>query len=181
MLEKRRKPYGENGRGECSDGCLLGSQKVNRWEWISPHTRPVTRDEAHNHFKRPLAASRWDKIKGWHCFRHSFCSNCAMKGIDQRIIDEAMEEDEASARAEYLAEFRRDVETFVSLEAVQALVIPDQDELQPIEGVLYRAFVDPSGGSSDSMTQGPETRASTGPPTSTPGARSKRGVIQLGS
>ena len=49
--------------------------------------RAVTRDEAHDHFKRALAGSKWDKIKGWHCFRHSFCSNCAMKGIDQRIID----------------------------------------------------------------------------------------------
>ncbi|MBI2478862.1 MAG: site-specific integrase, partial [Planctomycetia bacterium] len=49
--------------------------------------RPVTRDEAHDHFKRPLAGSKWGKVKGWHCFRHSFCSNCAMKGIDQRIID----------------------------------------------------------------------------------------------
>lgn len=50
-------------------------------------SRPVTRDEAHDHFKRTLAGSKWEKIKGWHCFRHSFCSNCAMKGIDQRIID----------------------------------------------------------------------------------------------
>jgi integrase len=50
-------------------------------------SRPVTRDEAHDHFKRPLAGSKWEKINGWHCFRHSFCSNCAMKGIDQRIID----------------------------------------------------------------------------------------------
>lgn len=49
--------------------------------------RPVTRDEAHDHFKRPLAGSKWEKVKGWHCFRHSFCSKCAMKGIDQRIID----------------------------------------------------------------------------------------------
>ena len=49
--------------------------------------RAVTRDEAHDHFKRPLTGSKWEKIKGWHCFRHSFCSNCAMKGIDQRIID----------------------------------------------------------------------------------------------
>jgi len=48
---------------------------------------PVTRDKAHDHFKRPFAGSKWDKIKGWHCFRHSFCSNCAMKSIEQRIID----------------------------------------------------------------------------------------------
>lgn len=48
---------------------------------------PITRDEAHDHFKRTLAGSRWDKLRGWHVFRHSFCSNCAAKGIDQRIIN----------------------------------------------------------------------------------------------
>ena len=26
-------------------------------------------------------------IKGWHVLRHSFASNCAAKGIDQRLID----------------------------------------------------------------------------------------------
>jgi integrase len=49
---------------------------------------PLTRDEAHDHFKRTLAGTKWEKLRGWHAFRHSFCSNCAAKGIDQRIIDE---------------------------------------------------------------------------------------------
>ena len=39
-----------------------------------------TRTEAHDHFKRTLAKSRWDKIRGYHVFRHSFteddCSHC---------------------------------------------------------------------------------------------------------
>jgi site-specific recombinase XerD len=48
---------------------------------------PITRDEAHDHFKRTLAGSKWHKLRGWHVFRHSFCSNCAAKGIDQRIIN----------------------------------------------------------------------------------------------
>lgn len=47
----------------------------------------ITRDEAHDHFKRTLAGSKWNKLRGWHVFRHSFCSNCAAKGIDQRIIN----------------------------------------------------------------------------------------------
>jgi|ERR1043166_1113533 integrase len=49
---------------------------------------PVTRDEASDHFKRTLAGSRWEKLRGWHVFRHSFISNCAARNIDQRIIDE---------------------------------------------------------------------------------------------
>jgi integrase len=49
---------------------------------------PLTRNEANDHFKRTVAGSKWEKLRGWHIFRHSFASNCAAKGIDQRIIDE---------------------------------------------------------------------------------------------
>jgi integrase len=47
----------------------------------------ISHDEAHDHFKRTLAGSKWAKLRGWHVFRHSFCSNCAGSGIDQRIIN----------------------------------------------------------------------------------------------
>lgn len=47
----------------------------------------LTRDEANDHFHRTLAGSKWDKLRGWHVFRHSFCSNCAARGVDQRLID----------------------------------------------------------------------------------------------
>ncbi|MEM6777731.1 MAG: site-specific integrase [Planctomycetota bacterium] len=49
--------------------------------------QPITHDVAHDHFERTLAESKWSVIRGWHCLRHSFCSNCALKGIDQRLID----------------------------------------------------------------------------------------------
>ena len=26
-------------------------------------------------------------LRGWHVLRHSFASNCAAKGVDQRLID----------------------------------------------------------------------------------------------
>jgi hypothetical protein len=72
--------------------------------------------------------------------------------VDQRIIHDAYRDDEASAAAEYGAEFRRDIERFVSREAVEAVIIPGRFELLPIENTRYRAFVDPSGGTADSMT-----------------------------
>jgi hypothetical protein len=72
--------------------------------------------------------------------------------VPQSVIDEAMETDAASALAEYGAEFRSDIETFVSREAVEACVVPGRRELPRLSGVQYRAAVDPSGGSSDSMT-----------------------------
>src|SRR5262249_55223929 len=49
---------------------------------------PLTTNEAATHFRRTLAGSKWDKLRGWHVFRHSFVSNCAAKSIDQRVIDE---------------------------------------------------------------------------------------------
>ena len=70
----------------------------------------------------------------------------------QSTIDAAIKHDEPRARAEYLAEFRTDVETFVAREVVEACVCPDRHELPPIGSTRYSAFVDPSGGSSDSMT-----------------------------
>lgn len=56
------------------------------------------------------------------------------------------------ARAEYGAEFRRDIESFVSRETIAACVVSDRRELPPIAGLRYVGFVDPSGGSSDSFT-----------------------------
>lgn len=47
----------------------------------------LTRNESNDHFKRTLEGSKWDKLRGWHVFRHSFASNCAAKNIDQRLID----------------------------------------------------------------------------------------------
>ncbi|HZZ27254.1 MAG TPA: site-specific integrase [Pirellulales bacterium] len=47
----------------------------------------LTRDESHDHFKRTLANSKWSRLRGWHVLRHSFCSNCAARGVDQRLIN----------------------------------------------------------------------------------------------
>jgi hypothetical protein len=72
--------------------------------------------------------------------------------VPQPVIDEAMERDPASAAAEYGAQFRSDVESFVNREAVEACVSVGVRERPPLSGVTYSAFVDPSGGSADSMT-----------------------------
>ena len=66
-------------------------------EWLKKHPggpatfcfegQPVTKSQAHDHLKRALGDTKWGKIRGWHVFRHSFISNCALKGIDQRLID----------------------------------------------------------------------------------------------
>jgi hypothetical protein len=82
--------------------------------------------------------------------------------VPQSVIDEAYENDPASAAAEYGAEFRTDVETYITREVVEAAVVQGRYELPPIPGAPYVAFVDPSGGSSDSMTLAIAHRDNTG-------------------
>ncbi len=48
----------------------------------------LTPDEMHDHFERTLAGDKWEVLHGWHTLRHSFCSNCASAGVEQRIINE---------------------------------------------------------------------------------------------
>lgn len=72
--------------------------------------------------------------------------------VPQRLIDEALAQDEPSARAEYCGEFRRDLEAFISRDTLDACTIPRRLGLPPRAGTSYVAFVDPSGGSADSFT-----------------------------
>ncbi len=67
--------------------------------------------------------------------------------VPQEVIDRAYDEDDAAARAEFGAEFRRDVESFITAEAVNAAVVPGRLELPPLEGCSYSGFLDFAGGS----------------------------------
>ena len=72
--------------------------------------------------------------------------------LPQRVVDRALEEDRAKNTAEYLAEFRTDIESsFVPMEVVEAC-LGDYREQMPVPDVMYHAFTDPSGGSADSFT-----------------------------
>jgi hypothetical protein len=72
--------------------------------------------------------------------------------LSQEAIDRAFEKDPVSAAAEYGAQFRSDIEGFVSTEAIDACI--DRGVLErPYERkYYYGAFVDPSGGANDSFT-----------------------------
>ena len=72
--------------------------------------------------------------------------------LPDRVVQRAIERDPAAAKAEYFGQFRTDLEAFIAREVVDAAVIPDRHELPPISSIQYTAFVDPSGGSADSMT-----------------------------
>jgi hypothetical protein len=72
--------------------------------------------------------------------------------LDKTLIDAAYEEDPANAAAEYGAEFRSDIDAFVAREVVDACTPAGTFELPHQSRHRYVAFVDPSGGSADSMT-----------------------------
>jgi hypothetical protein len=66
--------------------------------------------------------------------------------VPQAWIDAELARDPVRNRAEYFAEFRADIETFINRDVVEACV-GDFFELSPAPDIRYRAFVDPAGGS----------------------------------
>jgi hypothetical protein len=73
--------------------------------------------------------------------------------VSEAFLAKEYEKDPARAAAEYGAQFRSDVESFVSPEAVSACVARGRFELPPQTGAVYTGFVDAAGGSgTDSMT-----------------------------
>ena len=74
--------------------------------------------------------------------------------IPDRVIDKALKDDYSAAKAEWLAEFREDLETYLPTEMIEACVVPRRWQLPKIEGIYYKAFADPSGGRADSFTLG---------------------------
>jgi hypothetical protein len=72
--------------------------------------------------------------------------------ISQKLIDRDMALDPEAARAEWGAEFRSDLEAFLTIEAIQAVTVPGRYELPPMPDLHYSAFLDPSGGRKDAAT-----------------------------
>lgn len=73
--------------------------------------------------------------------------------INTRVIDSAMKDDPEAARAEWLAEFRSDLSSYLDDAAIDAAVDHSRPmALPPREGVTYTAFADASAGRHDHFT-----------------------------
>ncbi len=73
--------------------------------------------------------------------------------VRQAFIDDAYATDAPTAAAEHGAQFRSDLESFLSREAVAAATVAARRELRPVADRSYVAFTDPAGGSgTDAMT-----------------------------
>jgi hypothetical protein len=69
--------------------------------------------------------------------------------LSQRVVDRAMAEDPDSAKAEFGAQCRDDISSYVSRELVESCVIRGRIALPPRFGTRYAAFTDLSGGRVD--------------------------------
>jgi hypothetical protein len=75
--------------------------------------------------------------------------------ISDEFLRGELESDPASYSAEYGANWRTDIEAFVSRDVAEASVMDGVHEIPPQKGVTYKGFVDAAGGSgTDSMTMG---------------------------
>jgi integrase len=77
------------------------SQRVTRSKTRRDGPTVVTQDEAHDHFKRTVADSKWRAMRGYHVLRHSFISALASEGVDQRVIDEIVGHQSEEQRKRY--------------------------------------------------------------------------------
>jgi hypothetical protein len=109
----------------------------------SPHSRRGALWEAH----RKHHGKDGDPILVWQADTRRMNPS-----VPQSLIDQHLADDPARAGAEWLAQFRTDVEGFVSREVVEGCITPFERERPPLPGIYYHAFVDPSGGSADSFT-----------------------------
>jgi hypothetical protein len=75
--------------------------------------------------------------------------------IRQSEIDEAYADDPIAAAAEWGGLFRSDIESYISIEALEPCISEGLFERPRVSGITYQGFIDPSGGSGqDSFTLG---------------------------
>ena len=101
----------------------------------SPHRKEGVMYDAH--------AEHWGK-EGSDVLVWNAPSRTMNPSLPQRIVDKAMADDEAVARAEWLAEFRSDLLGFLSRELIEQA--KGTGTRKPERGVSYECFVDVAGG-----------------------------------
>jgi hypothetical protein len=94
-----------------------------------------------NYFKDHWGKDRDDVL----CFRATSLE--LNKTLNKEIIARALKDDRESASAEWLAEWRTDLATFLSADLIDELTVEGRLELAPVPGTQYVGFVDNAGGS----------------------------------
>jgi hypothetical protein len=109
----------------------------------SPYGRQGIMFEAHrDHF-----ANDGSDVLVWHA-----ATRLMNPTISEDYIQKELAKDPEAARAEWLAEFGKDLESFLPLEWIERASVPSRYELPPNCSFTYQAFCDPSGGAGDAFT-----------------------------
>ncbi len=66
-----------------------------------PETVALTEDVATYYFKKALPGSKWEVVRGFHVFRHSFASNLARENVSRDVIDGYMGHQTEEMRKRY--------------------------------------------------------------------------------
>jgi hypothetical protein len=89
------------GLNEALRSWLLADHRGGPYTICGHDGRSLTRQAMTKAFRSAVDGSSWRVVQGYHVLRHSFASNCALKGVDQRIIDAWMGHQTEAMRRRY--------------------------------------------------------------------------------
>jgi site-specific recombinase XerD len=95
-------------------------------EWLAEHPggpylfckdngKPLEDKTAREAFEAVTRQSKWSALRGYHILRHSFASNLARHGVDQRTIDEFMGHQTEASRQRYRHLFPEDLRVAINV------------------------------------------------------------------
>lgn len=95
-------------------------------EWIQSHPggpyvfckdngKPLDDKTAREAFDAVTRKSKWSVLRGYHILRHSFASNLARHGVDQRTIDDFMGHQTEESRKRYRHLFPEDLRSAIGV------------------------------------------------------------------
>lgn len=75
--------------------------KYNNASSFVVDNQPISVNQARHYFESAVSGFHWKVLNGWHVLRHSFVSNAASKGVDQRLISEWVGHETHEMQARY--------------------------------------------------------------------------------
>lgn len=108
-------------------------------EWLADHPggsivfckdngKPLEDKTAREAFDAVTRKSKWSVLRGYHILRHSFASNLARHGVDQRTIDEFMGHQTDESRRRYRHLFPEDLRSAINV--LNFLKVPTEQGLR---------------------------------------------------